>query len=69
MCAVIHRAKHYQPALLIKKSRDDVIGTKQSACEATLQYQYQNMNYFLTYALFAESSIDTFKGMCILHNN
>ena len=26
--------------LLFKKSVDDVIGTPQSACEATLQYQY-----------------------------
>ena len=32
-----HRAKL---ELLIKKSLDDVIGTQQSACEATLQYEY-----------------------------
>ena len=30
MCAVTHRAKPYQLALLIKKSQDDVIGTRQS---------------------------------------
>ena len=28
MCAVAHRAKPYQLALLIKKSLDDVIGTQ-----------------------------------------
>ena len=42
MCAVTHRAKPYQLALLIKKSLDDFIGTQQSACEATLHYQYKN---------------------------
>ena len=68
MCAVTHRAKPYQLALLIKKSLDDVTGTQQSTCEATLQYQYQNIHSSLMYALFAESSIDTFKEMCILHN-
>ena len=68
MCAVTHRAKPYQLALLIKKSLDDVIGTEPSACEATLQYQYQNIYFSLIYALFAESSIDTFKEICILHN-
>ena len=45
MCAVTHRAKPYQLTLLIKKSLDDVIGTQQSAREATLQYQYEN-SYF-----------------------
>ena len=53
---------------LSKKSLDDVIGTQQSACEATLQYQYYNINFALIYVLFAESSIDTFKEMCILLN-
>ena len=51
MCAVTHRAKSYQLALLIKKSLDDVMGTQQSACEAILQYQYQNIN-FLPYLCF-----------------
>ena len=37
--AVTHRAKPYQLVLLIKKGLDDVIGTQQSAWEATLQYQ------------------------------
>ena len=60
MCAVTHRAKPYQLALLIKESLDDVIGTQQSACNATLQYQYYNMHFSFIYALFAESSIDTF---------
>ena len=67
MCAVTHRAKPYQLALLIKKSLDDIIGSHQNACEATVQYQYQNIHFSFTYALFAESSIDTFKEMCILH--
>ena len=58
MCAVTHRAKAYLLALLIKKSTDDVIGTKQSACEATLQYQYSNINFSPIYALSAESSIN-----------
>ena len=39
MCAVTHRAKPYQLALVIKKSLDEVIGPQHSACEATLQYQ------------------------------
>ena len=30
MCAVTHRAKPYQLALLIKKSLDDIIGIQQS---------------------------------------
>ena len=55
-------------ALLIKKNLDDVIDTQQSAREATLQYQYQNIHFSLISALFAESCIDTFKEMCILHN-
>ena len=41
----------------IKKSLDGVIGT---ACEATLQYHYQNILLPLTQALFAESFINTF---------
>ena len=45
MCAVTHRAKPYQPALVIKKSLDD----QQSDCEATLQYQ--NIYFSLLYAL------------------
>ena len=36
MCAVTHKAKLSQLVLLIKKSLDDVIGTQQSAREATL---------------------------------
>ena len=40
VCAVTHRAKPYQLAVLIKKSLDDIMGTQQSACEATLQYQF-----------------------------
>ena len=68
MCAVTHRAKPYQLALLIKKSLDDVTGTQYSACDAILQYQYQNINFSFIYALFTESSIETFKEMCILHN-
>ena len=43
MCAVTHRAKPYQLALLIKKSLADVIGTQQRACEATLQYNFINI--------------------------
>ena len=62
MCPVIHSAKPYQLALLIKQSLDDIIDTQQSACEATLQYQYQNINVSLICAFIAESSIDTFKG-------
>ena len=43
MCTVNHghsnKAKPHQLALFfLKKSLDDVIGTQQSACEATLQY-------------------------------
>ena len=68
MCAVTHRAKPYQLALLINKSLDDIIGTQQSVCEATIQYQYQNIKSSLIYALFVESSIDRFKDMCILHD-
>ena len=64
MCAVTHRAKPYQLALLIKKSLDDIIGTQQRACKAALQYQYQNIHFSLNYALFVESSIDTFQEMC-----
>ena len=60
MCAVTHRAKPYQLAFLIKKSLYDVIGNQQSACEATLQYQYQNIYFSIVYALLAESFIDTF---------
>ena len=44
---VTHRAKPYQLALLIKKSLDDVIGTQQSVCEATLQYEYYNIHFYL----------------------
>ena len=40
MYEVIHRAKPYQFACLIKMSLDDVIGTHQRACEATILYQY-----------------------------
>ena len=58
----------YQLALLIKKSRVDVKGVQQNAY-ATLQYQYQNIDFSLIYALFAECFIDTVKVMCILHNN
>ena len=65
MCSVTHRAKPYQLSLLIIKSLDDIIGTQQSACEATLQYQFQNLHFSLIYALFAESSINTFKEKCI----
>ena len=68
MCAVTHRAKPYQLPLLIKKSLDDVIGTKQSACEATVQYQYQIIHFSLIYNLFGERSINPFKEMCILHD-
>ena len=60
--------KPYKLALLIQKSLDDIIGTQQSACEATLHYHYRNINYSLIYASFVEGSIDTFKEMCILHN-
>ena len=67
MCAVTHRAKPYQLALLIKKSLDDVIGSHQNACEATVQYQCQNIHFSFTYALFAESSIDTFKKMFFIY--
>ena len=58
-----------QLALLIKKILDDIIGTQQSACEATLQYQYQHIHFSLMYALFAECSIDTIKAMCILQSS
>ena len=66
MCAVIHsqRDKPYQLSILIKKSLDDVICTQQSVCEATRSTDY-NIHFSLIYALFAESSIDTFKEMCI----
>ena len=57
-----------QLALLIKKILDDIIGTQQSVFEATLQYRYQNINFSLMYALFAECSIDTIKAKCILHS-
>ena len=66
MCAVTHRAKPYQLALLIKKSLDDVIGTQQSVCEDTLQYQYYKMYFSLIHALFAESSIDILKK-CVFY--
>ena len=66
-CAVTHRAKPYQLALLIKKSLDDVIGTLPSACEAILQYKYLTIHFSLIYALFEESSVDTSPEMCILH--
>ena len=68
MCALTHRAKPYQLAFLIKNSLDDIIGTQQGACEATLQYQYKSIRFSLIYALFAESSIDTLTDMCVLHN-
>ena len=38
------------------------------ACEATLQYQYLNIPFFLIYALFVESFIDKLKEMCIKHD-
>ena len=63
MCAVTNRAKSYQLALLIKKSLDDVMGTQQSACEATLQYQYQNINFSRIYALF----LVTHLKKCVYH--
>ena len=50
MCAVTHKAKPYQLVLLFKKHLDDVMGTLQSACEATLQYQYKNTLFSLIYA-------------------
>ena len=53
VCAVTHRAKPYQLALVIKKSLDDVIGIQQSVCEATLQYPFQNIHFSLNYALFS----------------
>ena len=68
MSAVTHKAKPYQLALLIQKSLDEYIGIQQSACEAALQYQCWNSHFSLIYVLFAESSIDTFTIMCILHN-
>ena len=66
MYTVTLRAKPYQLALLIKKSLRDTIGTQQSAREATLQYQYQNIHFSLIYGLFARSYIGAFKEMCIL---
>ena len=45
MCAVTHRAKSYQLVLLIKNSRDDVIDTQQSACEAILQFSSLSVLY------------------------
>ena len=68
MCAVTHRAKPYRLALLVKKSLDDVIGTQQWACEATVQYQYNNINFSLIHGIIAESSFATFKEMSMLHN-
>ena len=61
MCAVTHRAK---PALLIKQSLYDIIGTLHSVCEAIVQY----INFSLICALFGASSINTFKEIYILHN-
>ena len=61
MCAVTHRAKLYQIALLIKKRLDDTIATQQSACEATLHTSIKILCFFLIYALFVEIAIDTFK--------
>ena len=68
VCAVTHRAKPYQLALLIKKSLDESIGTQQSAREVTLQNLYQSIHSFLIYAFFPESSIDTLMKMCILYD-
>ena len=68
MYVVTHRAKPHQLAPLIKKILDGVIGSQQSTCETTLQYQYQNMNFCLNYTLFGECSIDIFKEMCIVHD-
>ena len=67
MCAVTNRAKPYQPALLIKKSQDDVIGTQQRPVKHStipvLKYDFS-----LIYAIIAENFIDMFREMCILHN-
>ena len=59
---------HFLSVFNIKKGIDDVTGTQQSACEATLRYQCQNIPFTLIYASFAENYIDEFREMCILHN-
>ena len=64
MYAVTNRAKSYQLAHLSKRP-----SMMSFVSEATLQYQYLNIHFSLIYALFAESSIDTFKEMCIQHDN
>ena len=56
MCAVTHKGEPFQLAFLIKKSLDDLIGTQQRAYEATVKYQYRNINFSLVYVLIAESS-------------
>ena len=55
MGAVTQRAKPYQLALLIKKSLDDIIGPKQRACEATVEFQYKNIDFCLIHDIIAES--------------
>ena len=72
MCAVTHKAKPYQLALLMSLVDVIAIGTQQSACEATLQHQYKDIHFSLiyySYALFGESLIDTFKEKCSLHKS
>ena len=61
------RAKPYHLAL-IKTSLDDVIGTQQSARGCHFSIPVFDIHFSFIYVLFAESSIDTFKEMCILHN-
>ena len=66
MCAVTHGAKPYQLALLIKKSLDDVMGTRQGACEATLKYQYQNIHFSLIYVYLQRVLLIHFKK-CVFY--
>ena len=51
MCAVTHRAKPYQLALLIKKSLYEVIATQQSACEATPGPERSGNTVFIQYRI------------------
>ena len=51
--AVTHRANWLNCLVpLIKKILDDIIGTQQRACEATLKYKYQNIHISFIYAFF-----------------
>ena len=67
MCALTHRAKPYQLALLIKKSLDDLIVTRHSACEATLNNTNIKILIYLFSMLYLQKDILIRLKKCVFY--